>query len=80
MEKETRIPKLIHYCWLSNDPVPQQMQAYIDGFKMQVSSFKDCNPDHPFVAVDKEKKIRWWGGLLMLLIYAIYLTHRLMTL
>lgn len=33
-----------------------------------------------FVAVDKEKKIRWWGGLMMLLIYAIYLTHRLMTL
>lgn len=30
-----------------------------------------------FVAVDKEKKIRWWGGLLMLLVYAIYLTHRL---
>ena len=30
------------------------------------------------VAADKEHKIRWWGGLLMLLVYAVYLTYRLM--
>ncbi len=33
-----------------------------------------------FIAVDKEKKIRWWGGLIMLLVYAAYLAYRLMTL
>lgn len=32
-----------------------------------------------FVAIDKEQKIRRWGGLLMLLVYAAYLTYRLMT-
>ena len=32
------------------------------------------------VAIDKENKIRWWGGLLMLLTYTAYLTYRLMTL
>lgn len=45
MEKETRIPKLIHYCWLSNDPVPQQMQAYID-------TWHKIMPDYEFIKWD----------------------------
>ncbi|MDE7407268.1 MAG: glycosyl transferase [Muribaculaceae bacterium] len=27
------IPKIIHYCWLSNDPVPAQLQRCIDTWK-----------------------------------------------
>ena len=32
------------------------------------------------ISIDKENKIRWWGGLIMLLTYAVYLTYRLLTL
>ena len=27
------IPKIIHYCWLSGEPVPASLQTYIDGWK-----------------------------------------------
>ena len=27
------IPKIIHYCWLSSDPIPKAFQEYIDGWK-----------------------------------------------
>ena len=36
------IPKLIHYCWLSNDPVPESLQRYMD-------SWKRVLPDYEFV-------------------------------
>ena len=44
----------IYYSMADSEEMKEQMQAYIDGFKIKVSSFKDCNPDHPFMAVDKE--------------------------
>lgn len=44
----------IYYAMADSEEMKEQMQAYIDGFKFQDSCFKDCNPDHPFVAVDKE--------------------------
>lgn len=27
------IPKIIHWCWLSNDPIPEDLQKYINGWK-----------------------------------------------
>ena len=36
------IPKLIHYCWLSNDPVPESLQKYLE-------SWKRVLPDYEFV-------------------------------
>ena len=45
------------YCAMADsEEMKEQMQAYIDGFKIQVSGMNlyTCNPDHPFVAVDKE--------------------------
>ncbi len=39
------IPKFIHYCWLSNDPVPVEMQKYI-------STWKKHLPDYEFVKWD----------------------------
>lgn len=36
------IPKIIHYCWLSNDPVPET-------FKRYMSSWKSKLPDYEFM-------------------------------
>lgn len=35
------IPKIIHYCWLSNDPVPEDLQRYM-------SSWIEILPDYEF--------------------------------
>lgn len=35
------IPKIIHYCWLSNDPVPEDLQGYM-------ASWKKFLPDYEF--------------------------------
>lgn len=45
MEMEGKIPKIIHYCWLSSDPVPAQLQLYMD-------SWRQLLPDYEFVKWD----------------------------
>ena len=37
---ESRIPKIIHYCWLSNDPVPAQLQAYMKTWHQLMSDYE----------------------------------------
>lgn len=44
----TRIPKIIHYCWLSNDPFPKDIAAYMD-------SWKSVLPDYEFMLWDLNK-------------------------
>ena len=34
------IPKRIHYCWLSNDPIPGFMQQYIEGWKRLLPEYE----------------------------------------
>lgn len=36
------IPKIIHYCWLSNNPIPQDLQIYM-------SSWNKFLPDYEFI-------------------------------
>ena len=36
------IPKIIHYCWLSNDPIPSSLQEYM-------KSWKKFLPDYEFM-------------------------------
>lgn len=36
------IPKIIHYCWLSNDPIPTSLQEYM-------KSWKKFLPDYDFI-------------------------------
>lgn len=36
------IPKIIHYCWLSNDPIPRNLQKYMDTWKEKL-------PDYEFI-------------------------------
>lgn len=37
---ETKIPKIIHYCWLSNDPIPEQMQKYMSTWKKHLPDYE----------------------------------------
>lgn len=39
------IPKIVHYCWLSNDPIPEELQLYM-------SSWKRFLPDYEFIKWD----------------------------
>lgn len=34
------IPKIIHYCWLSNDPVPESLQKCMDSWKKVIPEYK----------------------------------------
>lgn len=34
------IPKKIHYCWLSNDPIPERLQKCIDSWKRILPSYE----------------------------------------
>lgn len=42
------IPKIIHYCWLSNDPFPEKIQKCID-------SWKRIMPDYEFICWDTNR-------------------------
>lgn len=42
---EHKIPKIIHYCWLSNDPYPKMIQECIDSWKKHM-------PDYEFMKWD----------------------------
>lgn len=42
------IPKIIHYCWLSDDPYPEKIQHCID-------SWKRALPDYEFVLWDRKR-------------------------
>lgn len=39
------IPKIIHYCWLSNEPFPKEIAKYIDTWKKNL-------PDYEFIKWD----------------------------
>lgn len=34
------IPKIIHYCWLSNDPIPDNLKKYMDTWKEKLPEYK----------------------------------------
>ena len=42
------IPKIIHYCWLSDDPYPEQIQKCIN-------SWKEVMPDYEFIKWDRKR-------------------------
>ena len=42
------IPKIIHYCWLSNDPIPPKLQACME-------SWKEMLPEYKFVLWDTQR-------------------------
>lgn len=42
------IPKIIHYCWLSKEPVPDKLKKYMD-------TWKEILPDYEFVKWDFDR-------------------------
>ena len=34
------IPKIIHYCWLSNDPIPDNLKEYMSSWKKVLSDYQ----------------------------------------
>lgn len=45
---QKRIPKIIHYCWLSKDPFPKDIARYIQNWKNKL-------PDYEFILWDLHK-------------------------
>lgn len=46
------IPKIIHYCWLSNDPIPSELREYFDTWKKKLVGYEFIKWD--FSKFDKE--------------------------
>ena len=42
------IPKIIHYCWLSNDPYPEELKRCMDTWKKKL-------PDYEFILWNFDK-------------------------
>lgn len=34
------IPRIIHYCWLSNEPYPEKIQQCIDSWKLHLPDYE----------------------------------------
>ena len=34
------IPKIIHYCWLSNDPIPDDLKKCMDSWKEKLPDYE----------------------------------------
>ena len=49
------IPKTIHYCWLSNDPIPESLQTYMQSWRRYLPDFEFILWD--FNRFDKSKSL-----------------------
>lgn len=49
------IPKIIHYCWLSNEPIPMDLQRYMDSWKQYLSDYEFIKWD--FSRFPKDKSV-----------------------
>ena len=47
------IPKIIHYCWLSNDDIPENLKRYMESWKEKLPEYKFVKWD--FNRFDKKK-------------------------
>lgn len=69
------IPKIIHYCWLSNDPMPAELKRCIKSWKRKLPDYKIKKWDThnfdiysiPFVA--EACKMRKWAFACDLFVY-----------
>lgn len=47
------IPKTIHYCWLSDDPIPDEIQKYIDEWSIIMPDYKIKKWDRKAINLDE---------------------------
>lgn len=52
------IPKRIHYCWLSNDPLPAKLQSCIDSWKKYLPDYEIVKWDLNRFPLDKANWVR----------------------
>lgn len=52
------IPKLIHYCWLSSDPVPTQLEEYMKSWKEQLPGYEFMLWDAESFNIEKNTWVR----------------------
>ena len=50
------IPKIIHYCWLSNDPYPEDIARCLESWKQKLPDYEFVKWD--FIRLDKSK-FKW---------------------
>lgn len=73
------IPKIIHYCWLSNDPMPAELKRCIKSWKRKLPDYKIKKWDThnfdiysiPFVA-EACKMRKWAFACDYIRVYALY--------
>lgn len=73
------IPKIIHYCWLSNDPIPESFQIYMKSWKKFLSDYKFMlwnfdrfNKDQSIWVQEAFEKKRYAFAADYIRLYAIY--------
>lgn len=52
----TMIPKIIHYCWLSNEPYPEEIGKYINTWKNKLSDYQFVKWDFSKI---KKEDFKW---------------------
>lgn len=52
------IPKKIHYCWLSNDPLPEKLQECIDSWKKYLPDYEIVKWDLNRFPLDKSNWVK----------------------
>ncbi|GGG84857.1 glycosyl transferase [Parapedobacter pyrenivorans] len=53
-EEKNIIPKIIHYCWLSDDPYPDLIQKCLDSWKEKLVDYELCRWD-----IETSPKVPW---------------------
>ena len=51
--KEPVIPRIIHYCWVGGNPIPERLQGYIDGWKRLCPDYEIIRWDEKNYDVEK---------------------------
>ena len=54
----SKIPRVIHYCWLSNDPVPKDLQRYMDTWKEHLDGYEFVKWDFTRFDINKSDWVR----------------------
>ena len=52
------IPKIIHYCWLSNDPIPDKLQVYMQSWKKHLHDYEFIKWDFNRFPKDRSEWVR----------------------
>lgn len=54
-ENKNLIPKVVHYCWLSDDPIPESLQKCMESWKEKIPDYQFKKWDFSVFPKDKSK-------------------------